>query len=127
MKKERNTKQKKVILDALIAMGHPTAQELFDYLHEQNPTLSRATVFRVLSQFAESGHIRKISMTGSDARFDATMKPHAHMLCVNCGTVQDTFVKDFDVALCTDELHGFKIYSAELNYLGCCKNCSGNS
>lgn len=126
MKQERNTKQKKIILDELIAAGHPTATELYERVYAINPKISRATVFRVLSQFAEGGAVRKISITGSDARFDATTVPHGHMMCLNCGTVKDVFLDDFKKALCVEELNGFKVYTADLNYVGVCKNCLQN-
>ena len=46
---ERQTKQKTIIYDALMTLDHPTATEVYSYVHEQYPSVSRATVFRVLS------------------------------------------------------------------------------
>lgn len=124
MKQVRQTKQKQIIIEALKCADHPTASELYEILRADNPTISRATVFRVLSKFAENGDIRKISMTNNDARFDARMAPHAHMFCVDCGMVKDIFSEDFDCILTASELKGYKIYSAELNYVGSCPDCA---
>ena len=49
---ERQTKQKQIIYGALQALDHPTATEVYGQVHENYPTVSRATVFRVLSGFA---------------------------------------------------------------------------
>ena len=52
---ERQTKQKQIIYDALKTLDHPTATEVYGYVHENYPTVSRATVFRDLGGFATSG------------------------------------------------------------------------
>ena len=55
---ERQTKQKQVIYDALTMLNHPTATEVYAWVHERHPTVSRATVFRVLGGFAAIGRGR---------------------------------------------------------------------
>ncbi|MBE7089018.1 MAG: transcriptional repressor [Clostridiales bacterium] len=126
MKQVRNTKQKQIIIDALKCADHPTASQLFESLHSQNPTISRATVFRVLAQYAESGSIKKISITDNDARFDARMAPHAHMFCADCGRVCDIFLSELDGLLSATQQKGYKIYSTELNFVGVCPDCVKN-
>ena len=53
---QRKTKQKQAIYDALAALDHPTATQVYERVHEEHPTVSRGTVFRVLGGFAERGH-----------------------------------------------------------------------
>ncbi|MFQ7079625.1 MAG: transcriptional repressor [Christensenellaceae bacterium] len=52
---ERQTRQKSIIYDALKTLDHPTATEVYGYVHERHPSVSRATVFRVLGGFAQTG------------------------------------------------------------------------
>ncbi len=118
---ERNTAQKQAIMHALCELGHPSAQEVYEYVRRENPKISRGTVFRVLGSYAESGRIRKLSLSDSDARFDATMTPHQHARCRQCGRV-------FDVVLDGDLLRGVQIegftaesYTVEIH--GICRNC----
>ena len=66
----RKTKQKQAVYEALTQLDHPTATQVYEYVHSQNPTLSRGTVFRVLGGFAANGQVRKVTLEGSDARFD---------------------------------------------------------
>ena len=82
---QRKTKQKQAIYDALAALDHPTATQVYERVHEEHPTVSRGTVFRVLGGFAERGLVRKLSLAESDARFDVTTAPHAHGVCRVCG------------------------------------------
>ena len=39
---ERQTKQKQIIYDALKTLDHPTATEVYTYVHGHFPTVSRA-------------------------------------------------------------------------------------
>ena len=66
-------------MGALAAADHPTATELYEDVRAVNPRISKATVFRVLSQYSKNGEIRRLHIAGSDDRFDATLAPHAHL------------------------------------------------
>lgn len=87
----RNTRQKQAVYDALLHLDHPTATQVYEYVHTTHPTLSRGTVFRVLGAFAAGGQVRRVTLEGSDARFDHTLAPHAHGRCRVCGRVCDIF------------------------------------
>ena len=86
----RNTLQKEIIHQTLCRMNcHPTASMVYEAVHRTHPTISRSTVFRVLGQMAEEGRVLRISLTGSDDRFDGTVCPHGHVRCRRCGAVAD--------------------------------------
>ena len=123
MENKRNTEQKRIILDALMQADHPTASELYEQIKGDNPRLSRATVFRVLGQFADDGVVRRLNLLGSDTRFDARTTPHAHCHCLHCGKVIDIFEGDFSPVLHTDMIDGFKILSTEIEFSGICRQC----
>jgi len=124
MNAQRNTEQKKIIFQALSCADHPTASQLYEYVRVEHPNISRATVFRVLSQFADSGKIRRLELLDSDTRFDARSYPHAHMHCVNCGRVIDVLTDEFNDVLTRDNVNGFTVYSCEMEFSGCCKDCA---
>lgn len=124
MKKQRNTTQKKVILDALCTADHPTATELFESVHAENPRISKATVFRVLSQYAENGEIRRVHLRGTDERYDATTAPHAHVRCAYCGKICDVVSPALEGVFGTKDACGFRVYSAEVDFVGCCPDCA---
>lgn len=118
----RNTRQKKIILDALQRADHPTADELYGEIAKDYPTLSRGTVFRVLGQFVQSGVACKLALPDCPARFDARTEAHAHAYCVHCGRVFDVYGAQPPAA--ADLLpEGFEVYAASVAYRGSCKNC----
>lgn len=120
---QRNTKQKKIILDALKCADHPTATELYEIVKKDNPTISRGTVFRVLSQFAETGVVNKLSLSDSSARFDAFTHPHAHAHCVYCGRIFDISEEEIAPLLDKRFLGSFEIFSTRIEFSGCCSDC----
>ena len=92
----RNTRQKQMVYEALTRLDHPTATQVYECVHAEHPTVSRGTVFRVLGGFAEGGQVRRVTIFGSDTRYDHTLAPHAHGRCRVCGGVCDVFLPDFD-------------------------------
>ena len=67
MTSQRRTAQKQAVYDALRALDHPSATEVYAYLQGKEPAVSRGTVFRVLSAFSESGRVKKLRLLGDEA------------------------------------------------------------
>ena len=87
---DRNTVQKDIIQQALCEMrNHPTAAMVYDHVHLSHPTISRSTVYRVLSRMAEEGKILRLDLAGGDSRYDGETLPHSHVRCRVCGAVAD--------------------------------------
>ena len=125
----RNTRQKNYIMEALACADHPTATELYETLKEKYPALSRGTVFRVLSQFADEGKISRLGSADGSVRYDAGKIPHAHAQCLRCGKIRDLFGDEYAAILNTKLPDGFTVYSSRIEYLGLCGACaeSGNN
>lgn len=121
---ERQTKQKLIIYDALKVLDHPTATEVYGYVREQNPTVSRATVFRVLGGFADHGKARELRAAGSEVRYDYNVTPHYHARCECCGKVADVKTAGLDEGcLRASAEHGFSVRGYSVEFFGVCKNC----
>ena len=90
---ERQTKQKQIIYEALQTLDHPTATEVYGYVHNMYPTVSRATVFRVLGGFAANGRALELRAAGDEIRYDYNVMPHYHAHCRECGRVADVWVE----------------------------------
>ena len=68
---------------------HPTADEVFESLKKQIPTLSKTTVYNTLKLFVENGAAIYIGIDEKNARFDGVVNPHAHFRCKDCGCIID--------------------------------------
>ena len=72
----RNTRQRKLVLDAVRqSYNHPTADEIYNVVREQDDKISRGTVYRNLNLLANAGEILSIKTPGG-SRFDRTIEPH---------------------------------------------------
>lgn len=69
--------------------SHPTAEELYHVLRDEDPGLSLATVYNTLDAFTRCGLVRRIATAGIGAtRYDAELSPHVHLVHVD-GRITD--------------------------------------
>ena len=121
---QRQTKQKQIIYDALKALDHPTATEVYGYVHDTYPTVSRATVFRVLSGFALNGRALELRAAGNEVRYDYNIMPHYHAHCTTCGRVADVCAAGMPKGgLRVEEQEDFIVEGYSVEFFGQCKNC----
>lgn len=121
MADKRNTLQKEIIRQTLCEMhNHPTASMVYDQIHQQHSTISRSTVYRVLSQMAEDGSIQRLGLAGSDSRYDGDTSPHGHAQCRVCGAVADIPPVAVEEPRDTG---GFLLEDYAVEYRGLCPAC----
>ena len=121
---ERQTKQKQIIYDALKTLDHPPATEVYGYVHENHPTVSRATVFRVLSGFADNGRALELRAAGNEVRYDYNVEPHYHAHCNKCGKVADICVSGMPKGGLKVIMAGdFAVEGYSVEFFGVCGSC----
>jgi len=126
MLQERQTKQKQIIYDALKTLDHPTATEVYGYVHETFPTVSRATVFRVLGGFAANGKALELRAAGNEVRYDYNVMPHYHARCDKCGRVADVMATGLPVdGLSIAADNNFEVRGYSVEFFGTCHDCKG--
>ena len=103
---------------------HPTADEIYDVLHKQNPLLSRTTVFSCVKLLSEKGLINDIDISPDSTRYDsAEYTPHTHFMCRQCRRIFDI---PLDISsLCVPD--DFKCDNINVFYKGLCPECSGKT
>ena len=120
----RNTRQRKLVLDAVRqSYNHPTADEIYNAVREQDDKISRGTVYRNLNLLADAGEILSIKTPGG-SRFDRTIEPHAHIICTSCSRVIDVPLP-FDAQLDAkaSEQIGWHVTSHYTIFEGLCPDC----
>ena len=117
--------QRVAVMEYLIANPvHPTAEQIFNKLYQQMPTLSKTTIYNTLRLFVENGLVQMLSIDERNVRYDADVSEHAHFKCTKCGRLMDVPIKHFNAEIvnCT----GFVVTSYQLYYSGICKKCLDN-
>ena len=127
---QRFSKKRQAIYDCLSGTtSHPTADWIYHQLHTDYPDLSLGTVYRNLSQCKQRGEIISVGFVGGFERFDARVTPHEHLICRDCGSVEDVFdlklPEDLDRQV-SDET-GAQIDSHALVFYGRCAACCAGS
>ena len=125
---ERQTKQKQIIYEALQTLDHPTATEVYGYVHTKYPSVSRATVFRVLGGFATNGRALELRAAGNEVRYDYNIAPHYHAHCRACGRLADVKTAGFpDQNVQATACGGFALEGFSVEFFGICKECKAKS
>jgi len=74
----------------LCEADHPTAEHVKQWVDENFPKISLATVYNTLRAFVEAGLLREVRLPDRDAVvFDNLTSPHHHFLDEETGTVHD--------------------------------------
>ncbi len=121
----RNTIQRDIVLSAVNALrNHPTAEEIYDYIHSSHSTVSRATVYRNLAYLSEIGAVLHVEVPNAADIYDFNIAPHYHIRCAECGRVFDIeypYISDIEKDI--SEKTGFCVISHELIFTGLCPQC----
>lgn len=117
----RETKQREKVLEAARELYHPTAEEVFCNLKNKGVAVSRATVFRNLAVLCEENKLLKIFFQDQPARFDTSILPHNHFVCLKCGRIIDLHQNNTEEV--SSDCKGLQIVSKSVTYYGFCENC----
>ena len=121
----RNTIQRSLVLEAVNKLHcHVSADEVYDEIKKEHPTISRATVYRNLNLLAQMGQIRRLELPGGADRFDHICTNHCHIKCRICGRIFDVdmdFVDGLEKGI--RDAHGFDFNGYDILFHGVCPAC----
>ena len=101
--------------------NHPTADEIYKNLKENNPSLSKTTVYNSLEILNKYNIIHTISITGLESRYDIVNKMHHHFMCKSCGRIIDIEIECPNIKKTLE--NGHKIEEVHGYFKGKCKEC----
>lgn len=121
----RNTIQKALILRAVCELKrHLTADEVYEFVKRDHPSIGKGTVYRNLAILTEEGTIRKVEVPDGSDRFDFTLKNHYHVRCVKCGEVFDVDMDEIpDLQKKIHDTHGMEFLTYDIFFKGICPEC----
>lgn len=121
----RMTPQRRLVLDAVQALGHGTPEQVADRVQETTPSLSLSTVYRTLDLLEEMGVVSHTHLGHRAPTYHATgHADHIHLVCRRCRTVAEADV-DGARTLAAEVLarYGFAADVAHLSLDGLCVGC----
>lgn len=104
--------------------SHPAAEDIYRRVKPSVPSLSLGTVYRTLELFEEHGLVARVHTLGDQARFDANLDVHHHLVCIRCRRVIDFEEPRLDsLPIQESKLGGFRVLAQRLHLLGLCPSC----
>lgn len=79
--------------------NHPSANEIYDKVRKIYPMISLNTVYKNLSMLSELHQVKEIKTLQDAVRFDGDISPHGHIICENCGKINDFETHDIDTTI----------------------------
>ncbi|HKJ00305.1 MAG TPA: Fur family transcriptional regulator [bacterium] len=118
------THQRTAIFNVLAATDrHPSPEEVYEAVRPELPSISLATVYKVLDLFHRQGFLRKVSTEQQVARYDAFTEPHHHLVCDRCGRIEDVQVELTGGDLAAPQRSDFAISHYDIIFHGVCGAC----
>jgi Fur family transcriptional regulator, ferric uptake regulator len=126
---QRVTAQRLVILGALRAGEHVSAEEILTRIEDKLPAINRSTVYRTLETFRDLGLVSETDLGGGVRRFELIEeRRHHHLICHHCGAIaefEDELVEPLRQSLRTE--YGFAASVDHLAIFGTCAICGGDA
>ena len=104
---------------------HLSAVDIYRALLEQHEEVGVATIYRVLTQFEESGIVNKLNFENNQAVYElSNVEHHDHLVCVKCNIIiefQDDVIEQHQLQIANK--YGFQLTDHSLYLYGLCKTC----
>lgn len=68
---------------------HPSADQVYQELKEEYPTISLTTIYNTLRILVELGLIQELGFNEGSIRYDPDMELHINLVCPKCGKIDD--------------------------------------
>ena len=122
----RKTFQKSLTLEAVREMqNHPTADQVYTFVSQKYPEISRATVYRNLNFLCETGEIARVKNPSGADHFDHLTSSHYHFFCTSCGNIENVTLPDLsDLDNICRQQTGCSCCHREVVFDGVCSKCS---
>jgi Fur family peroxide stress response transcriptional regulator len=82
-----------------------------------------ATIYKNLNAMVDNGFVKEVKIIGQDSRYELSKAPHSHIVCKECGVVEDILLDDTLIKDEATKISSFKIDSSSITFYGICKKC----
>ena len=119
------TFQRMNILEKIEAYGHMSIDTIYAEVIKTHPSLSLATVYKNIVLMVEKGVLVEVPITGKKSKYELLKEDHIHLVCTECGEVEDKpqhIVAD-ELFTSITKQENFTISKQQINLYGVCSHC----
>ncbi|RIH81935.1 Peroxide-responsive repressor PerR [Meiothermus luteus] len=108
---------------------HPTPEELHQGLRKKGHNIGLSTVYLNLQVLRNAGLLWEFKDQQGHTRYDGYTERHHHLLCVQCGAVQDILARELPefnpepIKTAIENRTGWFVEEARLELRGVCPSC----
>ena len=121
----RITPQRQFVLEAVVALGHGTPEEILAEVQRRSAGVNLSTVYRTLEVLEEVGLVTHVHIGhGAPTYHSADDDVHVHLVCSACDSVESVpadMVGSMTQALLADR--GFATDVSHMTIQGTCRSC----
>ncbi|MCF8303084.1 MAG: transcriptional repressor [Bacteroidales bacterium] len=117
------TPQRIATYQALLELdGHPTAEDVKNYLAKNYPSITLGTIYNTLNTFVNNGLIKRIKSGSESTQYDVVLESHHHLYDTVSGRISDYYdegIKDLlEEYFREHEIPGFEIEDIQIDIFG---------
>ena len=121
----RLTPQRRAVLEAVAACSARfTVHELYERARRTYPKLGLATAYRTLELLQQTGSVRPLAGAGRPSYIRCHPGHHHHLVCLSCGSVEETDLCAAPQAYELERRYGFTPETHEVDIFGTCARCA---
>jgi Fur family peroxide stress response transcriptional regulator len=104
--------------------SHPTAEATWRELRQAMPSLSLDTVYRTLDTLDRIGMVIRVPGSEGSAHFDGNPSAHHHLVCRQCGAIEDIDWPQIESAELPPKVKGWgQVERTHVQFRGICRRC----
>ena len=121
----RITPQRQLIIEYLIDTDtHPTVDEIYHGITQRYGALSLATIYNNLNVLVKAGLVEEMKFNGVTSRYDYNHHQHFHILCVECGQIEDVHFDHVQPIIdAAKEQTKYQVFHLNIELHGLCSKC----
>jgi len=119
------TFQRMHILESIEKHGHMSIDAIYEEVVKTHPSLSLATVYKNIILMVEKGVLVEVPITGKKPKYELLKDDHIHLVCTECGEVEDRPHNSNADALFSSmtKKENFSLCKQQINLYGVCCHC----
>lgn len=120
------TPQRLSIVEELSGFVHMSVDELYEAIKKKFPSISLATVYKNINAMLEKDFILEVKIPNQKSKYELVKESHSHVMCDNCGKVEDITLDLGAVAKKAANLTHYQIHDNALVLSGVCPSCKAS-
>ncbi len=120
------TPQRLAMLELISTYGHINIDKLYEDVKVRFDSISQATIYKNIKAMTKSMILFEVKLPNKKSVYEIVKENHSHLLCTECGEVEDIFIDTNKIIDDISSKHTFKIEQSDVVFSGSCGSCQAN-